>query len=161
VKVVAARLGENPSRTISQASQGRASSEREAHPSSRCGRKTPHGRTVGGARRWSNRLKSCAIRTRKVLEKKRRTAGQDATWKFDSPTTSLPIANCTGRRACYKRDFEYKAVVPVSQTRGRSCSISLLPTGAPLPGCGHIQHFGGEEPQAKSVVIRPGRRLSP
>ena len=29
--------------------------------------------------------KSCAIRTRKVIEKKRETAGQDATWKFGSP----------------------------------------------------------------------------
>jgi len=32
----------------------------------------------------SNRSKFCAIRTGKVLEKKRRTAGQDATWKFGS-----------------------------------------------------------------------------
>jgi site-specific DNA recombinase len=39
----------------------------------------PPGRTGRCGRPCSNRLKSCAIRTRKVLEKKRRTAGQDAT----------------------------------------------------------------------------------
>lgn len=33
----------------------------------------------------SNGLRSCAVRTRKALERKRRTAGWDATWKFASP----------------------------------------------------------------------------
>jgi hypothetical protein len=31
-----------------------------------------------------NRLKSCAARTRKVIEKKKKMPGQDAKWKFGS-----------------------------------------------------------------------------
>jgi hypothetical protein len=40
----------------------------------------------GGARRGAfARSRSCAIRTRKVIEKKRKTAGQDVTWECGSP----------------------------------------------------------------------------
>jgi hypothetical protein len=43
------------------------------------------GRTRRCGRPCSNRLRSCATRTRKATDKKRRTAGRDATWKFGSP----------------------------------------------------------------------------
>ena len=43
------------------------------------------GRTARCERPCSNRSRSCAIRTRKVIEKDRRTAGLDAIWKFGSP----------------------------------------------------------------------------
>jgi hypothetical protein len=68
--------------------------------------KTPHGRTVGCVRPCSHRLKSCAIRTSKVLEKKRRTAGQDATWKFGSPN---PTEKTT------LREFSIRLFVSVSR----------------------------------------------
>ena len=63
--------------------------------------KRPHGKAACCRQRCSNRLKSCAIRTGKVIERKRRKRGQDRIWKSGSSgrtRTYNPSVN--SRTAC-------------------------------------------------------------
>lgn len=54
--------------------------------------KRPAGMPGRCGRPCSNRLKSRAIRTRRVLEKERRRAGRDATWESGSPNETKAVS---------------------------------------------------------------------
>jgi hypothetical protein len=69
--------------------------------------KRPPGRTAGCRQICSNRLRFCGIRTAKVIERKRRSLGQDVIWISGSPHwTRFELL-----RAKWRRDRTPQAVI--------------------------------------------------